>query len=75
MKATINGCFTQHQRLMINVVALPSIIIIGFSTLAQVRRFLINSSTPGHMVLCLLFSQEELYFYLFLFAIFISGKQ
>src|SRR5260221_632199 len=31
-----------------------------FSTLAQVRRFPINSSPPGHPVLCIFFSQLKL---------------
>src|SRR5260221_10018894 len=31
-----------------------------FSTLAQVRRFPINSSPPGHPILCIFFSQLKL---------------
>src|SRR6266536_4903423 len=36
------------------------VVIVSFSTLAHVRQFPINSSPPGHPVLCLLFSQLKL---------------
>src|SRR6266536_6252863 len=35
-----------------------------FSTLAQVRWFPINSSPPGHPVLCIFFSQLKLFYIL-----------